>query len=136
MAKAKDYGAIADGSTNCARAINLCLHETGVVEFDEGTYIIGSSSVTEIIDAAIFWGFGAKYLRGMKMIGKGKGKTIIKFANNTRTGAVLPYGYNIFLVNTYSNIGEDQSFDAGDCVISGITFDGNYDNNYSATDPA
>ena len=46
MAKASDYGAIADGSTNCARAINLCLHETGVVEFDEGTYIIGGTGVT------------------------------------------------------------------------------------------
>ena len=136
MAKASDYGAIADGSTNCARAINLCLHETGVVEFDEGTYIIGGTGVTTPIEAAIFWGYSAKYMRGMKMIGKGKGKTIIKFANNTRTGLVIPYGFNIFMVNTYSNIGDDQSYDAGDCVISGITFDGNYNNNYSPSDPA
>ena len=51
MAKASDYGAIADGSTNCARAINLCLQETGVVEFDEGTYVIGGIWITNPLDA-------------------------------------------------------------------------------------
>ena len=135
MAKASDYGAIADGSTNCARAINLCLQETGVVEFDEGTYIIGGIGITNPLDASIYWGYPAKYLRGMKLIGKGKGKTIIKFAASTGTHSVLPYGLNIFLVNTYSYIGDDQSFDAGDCVISGITFDGNYDNNWDPVNP-
>lgn len=137
MAKASDYGAIADGSTNCARAINLCLQETGVVEFDEGTYIIGSSTLApgDFLGASIYWGFNAKYMRGIKMIGKGKGKTIIKFANNTLTGNVLPYGFNIFMVNTYSNVGDDQSYDAGDCVISGITFDGNYNNNWDPVNP-
>ena len=130
MAKASDYGAIADGSTNCARAINLCLQETGVVEFDEGTYIIGGIGITNPLDASIYWGYPAKYLRGMKLIGKGKGKTIIKFAASTGTHGVLPYGLSIFMVNTYSYIGDDQSFDAGDCVITGITFDGNYDENY------
>jgi len=135
MAKASDYGAIADGSTNCARAINLCLQETGVVEFDEGTYIIGGIGITNPLDASIYWGYPAKYLRGIKLIGKGKGKTIIKFAASTGTHSVLPYGFNIFLVNTYSYIGDDQSFDAGDCVISGITFDGNYDENWDPINP-
>jgi len=135
MAKASDYGAIADGSTNCARAINLCLQETGVVEFDEGTYIIGGIGITNPLDASIYWGYPAKYLRGIKLLGKGKGKTIIKFAASTGTHSVLPYGLNIFLVNTYSYIGDDQSFDAGDCVISGITFDGNYDNNWDPVNP-
>ena len=135
MAKASDYGAIADGSTNCARAINLCLQETGVVEFDEGTYIIGGIGITNPLDASIYWGYPAKYLRGIKLIGKGKGKTIIKFAASTGTHSVLPYGFNIFLVNTYSYIGDDQSFDAGDCVISGITFDGNYDENWDPVNP-
>ena len=130
MAKASAYGAIADGSTNCARAINLCLQETGVVEFDEGTYIIGGIGISDVLDAAIYWGYPANYTRGIKLIGKGKGKTIIKFAASTGTHAILPYGSSIFLVNTYSYIGDDQSFDAGDCVISGITFDGNYNNNY------
>lgn len=130
MAKARDYGAIADGSTNCARAINLCLQETGVVEFDEGTYIIGGTTVIDPIDAAIYWGYPAKYTRGIKMIGKGKGKTILKFAASTATHGVLPYGFSIFLVNTYSGQGTDGSYDAGDCVISGITFDGNYNENY------
>jgi len=135
MAKASDYGAIADGSTNCARAINLCLQETGVVEFDEGTYIIGGIGITNPLDASIYWGYPAKYLRGIKLLGKGKGKTIIKFAASTGTHSVLPYGFNIFLVNTYSYIGDDQSFDAGDCVISGITFDGNYDENWDPINP-
>lgn len=135
MAKVKDYGAIADGSTNCARAINLCLQETGVVEFDEGTYIIGGIGISDFLDAAIFWGFNAKYTRGIKLLGKGKGKTIIKFAASTGTHSVLPYGFNIFLVNTYSNVGDDQSYDAGDCVISGITFDGNYDENWDPVNP-
>ena len=135
MAKASDYGAIADGSTNCARAINLCLQETGVVEFDEGTYIIGAIGITNPLDASIYWGYPAKYLRGIKLLGKGKGKTIIKFAASTGTHSVLPYGFNIFLVNTYSYIGDDQSFDAGDCVISGITFDGNYDENWDPVNP-
>ena len=135
MAKASDYGAIADGSTNCARAINLCLQETGVVEFDEGTYIIGGIGITNPLDASIYWGYPAKYLRGIKLLGKGKGKTIIKFAASTGTHSVLPYGFNIFLVNTYSYIGDDQSFDAGDCVISGITFDGNYDENWDPVNP-
>jgi hypothetical protein len=135
MAKASDYGAIADGSTNCARAINLCLQETGVVEFDEGTYIIGGIGITNPLDASIYWGYPAKYLRGIKLLGKGKGKTIIKFAASTGTHSVLPYGFNIFMVNTYSYIGDDQSFDAGDCVISGITFDGNYDENWDPVNP-
>ena len=135
MAKASDYGAIADGSTNCARAINLCLQETGVVEFDEGTYIIGGIGITNPLDASIYWGYPAKYLRGIKLLGKGKGKTIIKFAASTGTHSVLPYGFNIFLVNTYSYIGDDQSFDAGDCVITGITFDGNYDENWDPVNP-
>ena len=135
MAKASDYGAIADGSTNCARAINLCLQETGVVEFDEGTYIIGAIGITNPLDASIYWGYPAKYLRGIKLLGKGKGKTIIKFAASTGTHSVLPYGFNIFMVNTYSYIGDDQSFDAGDCVISGITFDGNYDENWDPVNP-
>ena len=134
MAKASDYGAIADGSTNCARAINLCLQETGVVEFDEGTYIIGAIGITDFLDASIYWGYPAKYMRGIKLLGKGKGKTIIKFAASTGTHSVLPYGFNIFMVNTYSS-GEDQSFDAGDCVISGITFDGNYDENWDPVNP-
>ena len=135
MAKASAYGAIADGSTNCARAINLCLQETGVVEFDEGTYIIGGIGISNPLDAAIYWGFPAKYTRGIKLIGKGKGKTIIKFAASTGTHSVLPYGSAIFLVNTYSYIGDDQSYDAGDCVISGITFDGNYDENFDVSNP-
>ena len=135
MAKASDYGAIADGSTNCARAINLCLQETGVVEFDEGTYIIGGIGIIDTLDASIYWGYPAKYLRGIKLLGKGKGKTIIKFAASTGTHSVLPYGFNIFMVNTYSYVGDDQSFDAGDCVISGITFDGNYDNNWDPVNP-
>ena len=135
MAKASDYGAIADGSTNCAKAINLCLQETGVVEFDEGTYIIGGIGITNPLDASIYWGYPAKYLRGIKLLGKGKGKTIIKFAASTGTHSVLPYGFNIFMVNTYSYIGDDQSFDAGDCVISGITFDGNYDENWDPVNP-
>ena len=135
MAKASDYGAIADGSTNCAKAINTCLQETGVVEFDEGTYIIGGIGITNPLDASIYWGYPAKYLRGIKLIGKGKGKTIIKFAATTGTHSVLPYGFNIFMVNTYSYIGDDQSFDAGDCVITGITFDGNYDENWDPVNP-
>lgn len=135
MAKASDYGAIANGSTNCARAINLCLQETGVVEFDEGTYIIGGIGISNPLDASIYWGFPANYTRGIKLIGKGKGKTILKFAASTGTHGVLPYGSSIFLVNTYSYIGDDQSFDAGDCVISGITFDGNYDENYDVSNP-
>lgn len=135
MAKASAYGAIADGSTNCARAINLCLQETGVVEFDEGTYIIGGIGISNPLDASIYWGFPAKYTRGIKLIGKGKGKTILKFAASTGTHSVLPYGSAIFLVNTYSYIGDDQSYDAGDCVISGITFDGNYDENFDVSNP-
>jgi hypothetical protein len=135
MAKARDYGAIADGSTNCARAINLCLQETGVVEFDEGTYIIGGIGISNPLDASIYWGFPANYTRGIKLIGKGKGKTILKFAASTGTHSVLPYGSAIFLVNTYSYIGDDNTFDAGDCVISGITFDGNYDENFDPVNP-
>lgn len=130
MAKASDYGAIADGSTNCAKAINTCLQETGVVEFDEGTYIIGGSVINNMIEAAIYWGGPANYTRGIKMLGKGKGKTIIKFAASTQTHLILPYGVSIFLVNNYSGAGQDQTLDAGDCVISGITFDGNYDENW------
>lgn len=135
MAKASDYGAIADGSTNCARAINLCLQETGVVEFDEGTYIIGGTIINSMIEAAIYWGGPANYTRGIKMIGKGKGKTIIKFAAATQTHAILPYGVSIFLVNNYSGAGQDQTLDAGDCVITGITFDGNYDENWDPVNP-
>ena len=70
MAKASVYGAIADGSTNCARAINLCLQETGVVEFDEGTYVIGGIGISNPLDAAIYWGFPANYTRGIKLIGR------------------------------------------------------------------
>jgi hypothetical protein len=80
--------------------------------------VIGGIGITNPLDASIYWGYPAKYLRGIKLIGKGKGKTIIKFAASTGTHSVLPYGVSIFMVNTYSYIGDDQSFDAGDCVIT------------------
>lgn len=136
MAKVSAYGAIPDGVVNCAAAINKCAWETGVVEFDEGTYIIGTSdpAVSDPTQLILFWGFPQKYTRGIRFIGKGKGKTILKFAANNRAHTVIPYGSAIFLVNTYSP-GEDGSQDCGDCVIQGITFDGNYDNNYNAVDP-
>lgn len=134
MAKVSDYGAVPNGVMNCAAAINQCMWENGVVEFDEGTYIIGTSSMTiNPAELVLYLGYPQKYTRGVRFIGKGKGKTILKFADNNYARVTIPYGFSIYMFNTYSP-GQDGTQDCGDCVFQGITFDGNFDNNYSTVD--
>ena len=134
MAKVSDYGAVPNGIVNCAAAINQCMWETGVVEFDEGTYIIGTSSTSvNPAELVLYLGYPQKYTRGVRFIGKGKGKTILKFADNNYARITIPYGSSIFMFNTYSP-GDDGTQDCGDCIFQGITFDGNFANNYSTVD--
>jgi len=88
MAKPEQYGAIADGKTNCAYAINECIRLHNICEFGEGTYVIGGKDIDpndsqKVLKSGILWGFNpTQNEAGVQLIGKGKGKTILKLSED------------------------------------------------------
>jgi hypothetical protein len=93
--------------------------------------VMGYPPLTGVIDNVAF-------------TGKGAGKTILKFANNTSTKRGDTFGFNIQMLKTLGNYGGSgtavgspgsyagaplNSINCKNTLIEGITFDGNYANN-------
>jgi hypothetical protein len=83
-------------------------------------------------------------INNVAFTGKGAGKTILKFANNTSTKRGDTFGFNIQMLKTLGNYGGSgtavgspgsyagaplNSINCKNTLIEGITFDGNYANN-------
>ena len=116
---------------NIVPYINKCIEDTGECYLSEGTHIVGRSDNdwtkgAPWSDNCIAWGWARK--NGVKLIGKGIDQTILKFADNVQSrylfNQVQPY---VLMLQTNYN----ES--CNDNLISGITWDGNYDNNSSTS---
>jgi hypothetical protein len=89
MSKPEQYGAKPnDIKVNSAYAINKCIMENNICELDEGTYYIGGEGISEtdpekVLKSGILWGWNPKQNEsGVQIIGKGKGKTILKLSKH------------------------------------------------------
>ena len=133
MAKPEQYGAIADGKTNCAYAINECIRLNNICEFGEGTYIIGGKDIEpndplKVLKSGILWGWDPQQNEsGVQLIGKGKGKTIIKLSEGLNGRRDLAVNNNQLIMVQAVGPGGDGREDCKNIVFKGITFDGNYD---------
>jgi hypothetical protein len=133
MAKPEQYGAIADGKTNCAYAINECIRLHNVCEFGEGTYVIGSKDIDpndpqKVLKSGILWGWNPQQNEsGVQLIGKGKGRTIIKLSDGLSGRRDLAVNGNQLIMVQAVGSGGDGRVDCKNIVFKGITFDGNYD---------
>ena len=133
MAKPEQYGAIADGKTNCAYAINECIRLHNICEFGEGTYIIGGKDIEpndplKVLKSGILWGWDPQQNEsGVQLIGKGKGKTIIKLSEGLNGRRDLAVNNNQLIMVQAVGPGGDGREDCKNIVFKGITFDGNYD---------
>lgn len=126
MARPEQYGAIADGVTNCAEAINRCLSETGSCELGDGVYLLGATGADHGVGAlksSIYIGWGD--VTGRRLTGNGPGRTILRNAPNTSAKRDSAYHRGVFMVQSGGPV--FQQDDCANCTIRGITFDGNYD---------
>ena len=89
MTKPELYGAKPnDPNTNSAYAINKCILENGSCELDEGIYYIGGEHIDindpeKVLKSGILWGWIQQHNEsGVKLTGKGKGKTILKLSKH------------------------------------------------------
>ena len=109
---------------NIVPYINKCIEEAGECVLSEGTHIVGSSdnNVDVWKNNMISWGWSRKH--GVKLTGAGRDRTTLKFANNLQPIKFYQKQfYYVFMLQT------NYSESCNDCVIDGITFDGNYSNN-------
>ena len=133
MAKPEQYGAVADGKTNCAFAINECIRLHNICEFGEGTYLIGDKDIDpndsqKVLKSGILWGFNpTQNESGVQLIGKGKGKTVLKLSSDLTGRKDLAVNENQLIMVQAVGPGGDGREDCKDIVFKGITFDGNYD---------
>ena len=133
MAKPEQYGAVADGKTNCAFAINECIRLHNICEFGEGTYLIGDKDIDpndsqKVLKSGILWGFNpTQNESGVQLIGKGKGKTVLKLSSDLTGRKDLAVNGNQLIMVQAVGPGGDGREDCNDIVFKGITFDGNYD---------
>ena len=134
MSKPEQYGAKAnDIKVNSAYAINKCISENSICELDEGTYYIGGEGISEtdpekVLKSGILWGWNPKQNEsGVKIIGKGKGKTILKLSKSLSGRRDLAVNGNQLIMVQAVGPGGDGRVDCKNIVFKGITFDGNYD---------
>ena len=134
MSKPEQYGAKAnDIKVNSAYAINKCISENNICELDEGTYYIGGEGISEtdpekVLKSGILWGWNPKQNEsGVKIIGKGKGKTILKLSKSLSGRRDLAVNGNQLIMVQAVGSGGDGRVDCKNIVFKGITFDGNYD---------
>lgn len=134
MSKPEQYGAKPnDIKVNSAYAINKCIMENNICELDEGTYYIGGEGISEtdpekVLKSGILWGWNPKQNEsGVKIIGKGKGKTILKLSKHLSGRRDLAVNGNQLIMVQAVGPGGDGSVDCKNIVFKGITFDGNYD---------
>lgn len=134
MAKPELYGAKPNDPTiNSAYAINKCIMEHNVCEFEEGTYYIGGDNIDsndneKVLKSGILWGWKPEQNEtGVKLIGKGKGKTILKLSKKLSGRKDLAVNGNQLIMVQAVGPGGDGRVDCKNIVFKGITFDGNYD---------
>jgi hypothetical protein len=134
MSKPEQYGAKPnDIKVNSAYAINKCISENSICELDEGTYYIGGEGISEtdpekVLKSGILWGWNPKQNEsGVKIIGKGKGKTILKLSKYLSGRRDLAVNGNQLIMVQAVGPGGDGRVDCKNIVFKGITFDGNYD---------
>jgi hypothetical protein len=124
MGRPEDYGAIPNGVTNCAAAINACIAATNSCEFSDGTYIIGSPSMTTFPESTISFGWNAAQQNGVKLIGTGK--TVLKLADGLCTKPSLAFNGMEYRMLQAIGPAPYGSNNIRNIEIRGITFDGNY----------
>lgn len=115
------FGAVGDGVHNDAPAINACLAKHGKVYFDAKTYVIGQAEPTDDLyndNAIYFQNSDAIFL------GKGIGRTILKFANNNQLVTSSSARSTRMLASKWG-------VNCNNTSVKGITFDGNFNNNKS-----
>jgi len=134
MSQAELYGAKPnDSNINSAYAINKCITDNGRCELGEGTYYIGGEGIDindneKVLKSGILWGWINKHnVGGVKLIGKGKGKTVLKLSKHLSGRKDLAVNGNQLIMVQAVGPGGDGSVDCKNIVIKGITFDGNYD---------
>jgi len=128
MARPEQFGAVADGVTNCAPAINQCLSQFGAVELGEGVYVLGDSGQTNpmgTLRSCIMFGWGEGNRDGIRITGAGRGRTILKFADDTSAKRDSPVATSAFMIRSISPV--YHGHEVRNTRISGITLDGNYD---------
>ena len=124
MGRPENYGAIPDGKTNCAAAINACIAATNSCEFSDGTYIIGSPSMTTFPESTISFGWNAAQQNGVKLIGTGK--TVLKLADGLCTKPSLAFNGMEYRMLQAIGPAPYGSTNVRNIEIRGITFDGNF----------
>jgi hypothetical protein len=134
MNKPEQYGAKPNDETvNSAYAINKCIMEHSVCELEEGTYYIGGEGISEsdpekVLKSGILWGWNPKQNEdGVRIIGTGKGKTILKLSKHLSGRIDLAVNGNQLIMVQAVGPGGDGRIDCKNIVFKGITFDGNYD---------
>jgi hypothetical protein len=124
MGRPEDYGAIPNGITNCAAAINACILATNSCEFSDGTYIIGSPSMTTFAESTISFGWTPAQRDGVTFTGTGK--TVLKLADGLCANPSFAInGFEYRILQAIAE-GGDGRVNIRNIRISGITFDGNY----------
>lgn len=124
MGRPENYGAIPDGKTNCAAAINACIAATNSCEFSDGTYIIGSPSMTAFDQSTISFGWTPAQQNGVKLVGTGK--TVLKLADGLCTNPAFAVNGMEYRILQAIGAGGDGSVNIKNIEIRGITFDGNF----------
>lgn len=116
---------------NIAPYINKCIDATGECYISEGTHILGRNDTNWHLghvwsDSSIVWGWNKK--DGVKLIGAGRDKTILKWIDNCNIAYIKDKHSD-----TISMISTNWNQYCNDNLIEGITFDGNYENNTKST---
>jgi hypothetical protein len=124
MGRPENYGAIPDGVTNCAAAINTCIAITNSCEFSDGTYIIGSPTMTAFEQSTISFGWTPAQQNGVKLTGTGK--TVLKLADGMNANPAFATNGLEYRILQAIGAGGDGSVNIRNIEIRGITFDGNY----------
>lgn len=116
---------------NIAPFINKCIDECGECYISEGQHVMGRNDTDWQLghvwsDSSIVWGWNKKH--GIKIIGAGRDKTILKWVDNCN----VAYIYNK-VADVITMVATNWNEYCNDNWIEGITFDGNYQNNKKST---
>lgn len=124
MGRPENFGAIPDGKTNCAAAINACIAATNSCEFSDGTYIIGSPSMTTFAESTISFGWTPAQQNGVTLTGTGK--TVLKLADGLCTNPSFAVNGMEYRILQAIGAGGNGSVNIRNIQIRGIIFDGNF----------
>ena len=124
MGRPENYGAIPDGVTNCAAAINACIAATNSCQFSDGTYVIGSPSMTAFDQSTISFGWTPAQQNGVKLTGTGK--TELKLADGLCTNPSFATNGMEYRMIQAIGPGGNGSVNIRNIEIRGINFNGNF----------